>query len=278
MSFEAVDARLLEEEQSIWELFHENSKVSRYERHPTFPLHPSDSQIVRVMRRLRTVKRYTDFPKMPLPREWTAAEKSFDDLVLDRRTARSFGGGAISLPELAKTLYFSYGITADNAETDFPRPFRAAPSGGALFPLELYIYATRVEGLESGLYHFDPEDMSLDVLRTGDEIDRLAPILVQADLARQAAALVFVTAVFYRSTFKYGDRGYRFVLLEAGHLAENAILAAGSIELASASIGGFADREADRYLGIDGLSESTVYALLLGRPGSTGERAAGIAG
>jgi SagB-type dehydrogenase family enzyme len=92
---------------------------------------------------------------------------------------------------------------------------------------------------------------------------------VQADLARQAAALVLVTAVFYRSTFKYGDRGYRFVLLEAGHLAQNAILAAGSIQLASASIGGFADRDADRYLEVDGLSESTVYVLLLGRPASS---------
>jgi SagB-type dehydrogenase family enzyme len=269
VSFEAVDEWLVEEGQSLWELFHENSKVSRYERHPTFPFHPSDAQIVGVMRRLRTVKRYTDFPKVPLPREWTPADKSFDDLVLARRTARSFSGAAISLPELSKVLYFSYGITADNAETDFPRPFRAAPSGGALFPLELYVYATRVEGLEAGLYHFDPEDMSLDVLRRGDEIDRLASILVQADLARQASALVLVTAVFYRTTFKYGDRGYRFVLLEAGHLAENALLAAGSIELAAASIGGFADREADRFLGIDGLGESTLYMLLLGRPGST---------
>jgi SagB-type dehydrogenase family enzyme len=278
VSFDAVDERLLEEDQSVWELFHENSKMSRYERHPTFPFHPSDAQVVRVMRSLRTVKRYTDFPKVALPRELAPADKSFDDLVLERRTARSFGSGAISLPALAKILYFSYGITADNAETDFPRPFRAVPSGGALFPLELYLHATRVQGLESGLYHFDPEDMTLDVLRRGDEIDRLAPILVQADLARQAAALVLVTAVFYRSTFKYGDRGYRFVLIEAGHLAENAVLAAGSTGLASASIGGFADREVDRYLGIDGLSESTVYALLLGRPGSTAERAAGIAG
>lgn len=269
MPFEALDTWLLEEDQSIWELFHENSKVSRYERHPTFAFHPSDAQVVRVMRRLRTVKRYTDFPKVRLPQEWPPAGKSFDDLVLERRTARAFGAGTISVADLAKVLHFSYGVTTDNAATDFPRPFRAAPSGGALFPLELYVYATRVDGLEPGLYHFDPEDMTLDVLRTGDEGDRVAPIFVQADLAGQAAVIVFVTAVFYRSTFKYGDRGYRFVLLEAGHLAQNAILAAASIELASASIGGFGDRDADRYLGIDGLSESTVYALLLGRPYSS---------
>ena len=75
---------------------------------------------------------------------------------------------------------------------------------------------------------------------------------------------MFVTAVFFRSTFKYGDRGYRFVLLEAGHLAQNACLAAAALGLAAAPIGGYFDRDVDRQLRLDGLSESSVYALLLG--------------
>jgi SagB-type dehydrogenase family enzyme len=140
------------------------------------------------------------------------------------------------------------------------------PSGGALYPLELYLYAASVDGLERGLYHCDPLDGELDVLRTADLSEDVRHCLVQADLASGAAAIVFVTAVFERTTFKYGDRGYRFALLEAGHLAQNFCLAATAAGLASAPIGGYADRDVDRLLAVDGVTESTVYVLLLGTP------------
>jgi SagB-type dehydrogenase family enzyme len=88
--------------------------------------------------------------------------------------------------------------------------------------------------------------------------------MVQQDLVESAAAVIFITAIFARSTFKYGDRGYRFILLEAGHLAQNANLAAQGMGLATTNIGGYADRLVDRYLDLDGLNESTVYVLLIG--------------
>jgi SagB-type dehydrogenase family enzyme len=240
--------------------------MSRYERHPTYGVHPSDATIVRMMRRLRTVKPFTDAPKVALPTEVPTSDASFDDVVSTRTTARGFARGGISITQLAKVLFTSYGVTRDNVDTIFPRPFRSVPSGGALYPLELYVHVGHVDGLDPGLYHYDPEDHTLDVLRAGADPATVAGLLVQDDLARSAAAMIFVSAVFYRSTFKYGDRGYRFVLLEAGHLAQNAILCAHELGLASAPLGGYADRDVDRYLGFDGVSESTIYVLLFGPP------------
>ena len=272
-----IDEVVVEEEsQLVWELFHEGSKVSRFERHPTFVLHPSDHTVVRVMKRLQTVKPYRDAAKVALPTDEPPSPQPFEELALGRETARSFTPTPIGLGQLAKILHIGYGVTRDNAGTPYPRPFRAVPSGGALYPLELYVQAARVDGLAPGLYHYDPEDHCLDVLRVTDGTDDVAGLLMQPDLAASAAAVVFVSALFFRSTFKYGDRGYRFVLLEAGHLAQNALLAARSVGLAAAPIGGYADRDVDRYLGFDGLSESTVYVLLIGRSGPEG--AGGAAG
>jgi SagB-type dehydrogenase family enzyme len=94
----------------------------------------------------------------------------------------------------------------------------------------------------------------------------IIPHFIQKDLAMSAAAYVFISAVFARSTFKYGDRGYRFILFEAGHLAQNATLTAQEMGLATTNVGGYSDRAIDRYLGVDGLNESVIYIMLLGQP------------
>jgi SagB-type dehydrogenase family enzyme len=267
VSFEAIDRLLLSQgETALWEIFHENSKMSRYERHPTYGVHPSDEDIVQTMLELRRVKPYTDRPKVVLPTQVPPSTHDFDDVLWARTSARALAAEPIELEQLAKVLFMSYAVTRTNEGTHFPRPFRIVPSGGALYPLELYVVAVRVEGLAAGLYHYDSEDHSLDVLRVGDEIERVAEFFFQPDLAANSAAIVLVSAVFQRSDFKYGDRGYRFVLLEAGHLGQNAVLCAQELGLGAATIGGFLDRDVDRYLGFDGLSESTIYVVVLGRP------------
>lgn len=268
MGFDSIDEQLLRSEgDALWELFHENSKMSRHERRTIFPLPPSDAAVVQVMRRLRTVKPYRDRAKIALPEALPAATRSLDEVLVGRQTARRFGPGDIGLPQLAKILYMGYGVTRDNAGTPYPRPFRAVPSGGALYPLEIYAHAARVRGLSPGLYHYDPEEEALDVLREGDGSSDLAALVFQPELLSGAAAVVMISAVFLRTTFKYGDRGYRFALLEAGHVCQNATLTAGEMGLAAAPIGGYLDREVDRYLGLDGLTESVVYMLLIGRDG-----------
>ncbi|HEY5783806.1 MAG TPA: SagB/ThcOx family dehydrogenase [Microlunatus sp.] len=256
-----VDAFLLAEgDDVVWELFHENSKTSRAEPHIYFGHHPSDATVVAMMRGLRDVKPYTDRAKIELPAEGSVPA-DLDEVLLSRTSARAFAGGPVPVGELGGVLRRMQSVTRDNAGTDFPRPFRSAPSGGALYPLEVYVWARTVEGLRPGLYHYDPSAHELDDL---GEVD-LAGAFVQQDLVATAAAAILIGAVFFRSVFKYGERGYRFVLIEAGHVAQNALLACAGRGLAAVPIGGYFDREVDRALGLDGLHESVVYALLLGR-------------
>jgi SagB-type dehydrogenase family enzyme len=268
MPLEAIDNLLLTSDSNAnWELFHENSKTSFVEPHPTFKLWPSDEVIVGHMNMLRRVKPFTDAPKVELPRQLPGSTRSFDEVLFQRHTARAFDGEPIRLDQLAKVLIMSYGVNCINEGTIFPRPFRVMPSGGALYPLEIFVHASKVDGLAAGLYHYDPEDHNLDVLGERDDSDLILPLFVQQELARNAAAILFIAAVFGRTVFKYGDRGYRFVLLEAGHLAQNANLTAREMGLITANIGGYADRGVDRYLGLDGLNESAIYLMLLGHPG-----------
>ncbi len=218
------------------------------------------------MRNLQAVQPFRDCTKVLLPRQMPAATKSFDEALLQRETARSFSGGQISLTQLAKILFMSYGITYSKAESRFPRDLRTIPSGGALYPLEMYFASLNVSELEPGLYHFNPEEHNLDFLEAHDVNHSIDALFVQKEPAHSAAAVLFIAAYFSRTTFKYGDRGYRFALLEAGHLAQNALLTASEMGLGCAPIGGYFDRDVDRYLGLDGINQSVVYVILLGEP------------
>lgn len=266
MSLESVERQLINPERdTVWEVYHENSKMSWHDQYPINKMHLSDAAVVQMMRRLHDVKPFKGAPQVQLPSSMPASERSFDDVLFNRVSARQFNGGGVGVEQLAKILIMGYGVTRDNAGTHFPRPFRTIPSGGALYPLDIYVYAARVEGLEAGLYHYNPLKHSLDVLRIRDEAARISKFFIQGDLASKAAAVFFITATFARTTFKYGDRGYRFIFLEAGHLAQNANLTAQEMGLATTNVGGYVDRDVDRYLGLDGVNESTVYLMLVGQ-------------
>jgi SagB-type dehydrogenase family enzyme len=140
---------------------------------------------------------------------------------------------------------------------------RSVPSGGALYPLELYLVALRVDQFEPAVYHYNPYRHRLEHLRRAD-IESVAVALVDPQLLEGTAALVVLTAVFWRTRFKYGQRGYRFALLEAGHLVQNVVLAATALDIDALPLGGFYDSELDSLVAVDGLEESTVYAVLLG--------------
>lgn len=184
-----------------------------------------------------------------------------------RRSARSFSAEALPLPPLAALLRAGYGITGELRADAGVQPLRAAPSGGALYPLELTVASRRVDGLAPGLYHFDPLDDVLECTREGPVA--IAATTPFADIAAGAAAVIIVSAVFWRSRFKYGLRGYRFVLLEAGHVAQNVLLAAAALGLAAVPLGGFYDRRVDELLGVNGVDESALYLLCVGVPERT---------
>lgn len=246
------------------ELFHEASKI-----YPSFAARQARGvRLLESSRELqasaaRAVKRHRHLPAVELPAA-SFPEIAFELVLRARRSARTFAAAGLRLDELAALLYAAYGVTDSGGAPALP-PLRAVPSGGALYPLELYCVASAVAGLEPGLYHYDPLGHSLEVLQPGDVRRALVPAMVFPELVESCPALFLVGSLFWRSRFKYGLRGYRFVLLEAGHLAQNLLLACAALRLAAVPLGGFYDRRVDELLGFDGVNESTLYAICVGR-------------
>jgi SagB-type dehydrogenase family enzyme len=214
---------------------------------------------------MRSVLRRPQLPAVPLPPP-ELPETPLADAMLARRSVRSFGAGPLTLAQVATLLHAAYGVThtLDRPDGTPAAPLRSVPSGGALYPLEVYVLASRVDGLEPGLYHFDPLRRVLEVLRTEDPQPDLLEISTYPEIVGGSAVTWFVTLVVWRTRFKYGPRGYRFALLEAGHLAQNLLLTATALGLAAVPLGGFYDGRADAYLGVDGVHESTIYTLTAG--------------
>jgi len=183
-----------------------------------------------------------------------------------RRSIRDFADEPLSQESLALLLWAGQGITRRGFV-----PLRTAPSAGALYPVETYVCAGRVEGLRPGVYHWELPD------------ERLAPVSARGDVARAAceaalgqdmvaaAPVTFVwSAVWARSAEKYGDRALRYAYLDAGHLAENLHLAATSVGLGACMIGAFFDDAMNALIGVDGQDEAVIYAACVGKPRSEG--------
>jgi SagB-type dehydrogenase family enzyme len=248
------------------ETYHEASKLypSTATRQVAGALALAASPELQVSAR-RAVKRNLNRRALALPPP-KRAEVTLAEALLSRRSQRSFGSGGLTLHELATVLHAAYGLTSP-ATSDDPQPLRTVPSGGALYPLEVYAVLARVEGAETGLYHLDPLRQVLEVLSLGPSpLAALKEAAVYPEIVEGCAVTLLVTGMFWRSRFKYGLRGYRFTLLEAGHLVQNVVLMCAALELAAVPIGGFYDRPVDVLLGADGVNESIVYAVCLGRP------------
>jgi SagB-type dehydrogenase family enzyme len=209
----------------------------------------------------RAVKRHPHRPFVRLPRA-ELGDATLGDALAARRSRRVYGARSLRLDELATLLHAAYGVTG--TLDDPSREVRAAPSGGALFPLELYVASLRVDGLDTALFHFDPLRHGLELLRPISSHDEVARLTPYAELLGPSAAVVLVTGMLWRSRFKYGARAYRFTLLEAGHAAHGLLLAAAALGLAAVPVGGFFDRSVDAFLGADGVDEASLYLLAVG--------------
>ncbi len=209
---------------------------------------------------------YESYPAISLPMP-TRLDANLSDVIAARATARDLSPRSLSMEDLSTLLFCAYGETRDETASGFPRRFRVIPSGGAMYPLEIYVHATRIDGLKNGIYHYAPTGHLLHSLVEGDSTRRLSAALVQGRLALESSLLVFVTAIIERAEFKYGERAYRFALIEAGHLAQNFVLAAHAIGGGAVTVGGYFDREVDSILGLDGLRQSTIYILAFGGRG-----------
>lgn len=213
---------------------------------------------------------YKEYPqanktKLPSPREacsnpWEG--KSLQATLMQRRSIRHFEEKPISLVQLSYLLWASTGIQRIEGGYEF----RTAPSAGALYPIETYVIANDVSKLEQGLYHYSIRARKLDELQRGDLRWEITQAALGQDMCATAAAVFVWSAVFERCKWKYGQRAYRYVYLDAGHIAENLVLAAVSLNLGCCEIGALFDDEINGILGIDGEQESTILMAVVGVP------------
>ncbi|MDQ3067212.1 MAG: SagB/ThcOx family dehydrogenase [Actinomycetota bacterium] len=202
----------------------------------------------------RSSRRHPHRPRVQLPLA-PPSDARLDEMLSSRRSRAPQPGSQLELVDIA-TLASAY-------ESDPATGLRAVPSGGALYPLELYLLANRISGVEAGTYHLDPFDRALELLASGRP--DLGGVFVDASIADNAAAIAVLTGVFCRSRCKYGLRGYRFALLEAGHVMQAIALLATAIGVDALPLGGFYDARLDRLVRANGVDESVLYAVALGR-------------
>lgn len=207
-------------------------------------------------------KEYPDSSRVELPAFVPEELMSLDQALKTRRSVRNFQQKPISKAQLSYLLWASTGI--QRIEDGFQ--FRTAPSAGALYPIETYIVVNNVENLAKGLYHYSVKDHQLEQLKQGDYSTDIAEAALGQSMCAKAAAVFVWSAVFQRSKWKYGQRAFRYIYLDAGHIAENLALAAVSLRLGCCEIGALYDDRVNAILGIDGTGESVICMAVLGHP------------
>lgn len=252
-------------ESSLSEIFHENTKLTPISSR-VFRQSMAAFQASKILKKMtaQPYKKYSLADKAELPT--VEPDNALEETLAARRSQRRFTGKAISREQLSRLLYFSYGRTGDHGRK------RPVPSGGALYPLEIYVAARNVEGLEPWIYHYDVEEHSLDVVVREDRWPALKECLALQDMddPDTCSAVLFVTAIFERSTIKYQDRAYRMILMEAGEVGQSLALLATRLGLGSYFLGGFIDDALSDVLSIDGVGEAPLLPMILGVPEDEG--------
>lgn len=194
------------------------------------------------------------------------------EAIAARRSTREFTDAALSLEELSFLLWATQGITGvqrDEAGTVVQR-FRAAPSGGARYPLETYLAIQRVSGLAPGLYRYLPNEHELLLVREDAQISAKVQAACYGTPSVGKAALVFVwAAVPYRTEWKYTYLAHRMIAMEAGHVCENLYLAAESCGTGCCALLSYHQPQVDALLSVDGEDEFAIYVAAVGKPADT---------
>jgi SagB-type dehydrogenase family enzyme len=176
---------------------------------------------------------------MKLPRAKTEGTVSLETTIKSRRTIRSFASTPLTLEQLAQLFWAAQGITGAGGYK------RAAPSGGALYPMDVYGVAgvNCVEGIEAGIWHYQPRDHSVLVVSKGDLRSEVARASLSQMWMADAPVSFVITSEYERITGKYGKRGVRYAMIEAGHVGQNIFLQSEALGLGAGIVGAFDDRD-----------------------------------
>ena len=199
--------------------------------------------------------------EVPLPEPCLRGALSVEEALARRRSVREYAEAPLTLDQLAQLLWAAQGTT------ERTHGLRTAPSAGALYPLEVYVAAERVDGLRSGVYRYVPGRHSLALVLEGSVGEQLCHDALSQAALRDAPATLALAAVFARTTTKYGERGRRYVSMEVAHAAENVSLQATALGLGTVVIGAFDDGSVKGTLGMRA-DEEPLYLMPVGWPRS----------
>jgi SagB-type dehydrogenase family enzyme len=213
------------------------------------------------------VKTYPGRPRVHLPDPSRRLGDQLPEVLLARRTHRSFGSGSVSLEQLSVLLRLTWGFTSHIRWPGLGRlPVKTSPSGGARHSLEAYLWCSRVSALARGVYHYRPDRHELELLKAGIRADRMAQLCGYQDWVNDCSVLFVMTSVLARVMWRYQDsRAYRVILLEAGHFCQTFCLVATWLGLAPFCTAALYDEKIENDLGLNA-DEAVLYAAGVGMP------------
>lgn len=194
--------------------------------------------------------------KLPEPRD--DSETSIEEVLSKRRSIRAYKSEPLTLAEVSQLLWAAQGITST------ARGFRTAPSGGALYPLEVYVVIGNVNGVTKSVYKYKPHAHELVKVRDKDVRKELAAAALRQTCIGAGSIVIVFSAIYERTTRKYGDRGIRYVHIEIGHAAQNIFLQAVSLDLGTVTVGAFRDDKVKNILNMPN-EEHPLYLMPVGK-------------
>jgi SagB-type dehydrogenase family enzyme len=206
-------------------------------------------------------KTYPEAEPLPLSQPDFSEAANLWQCLARRRSERDTTQDPLSGEELSKILWAAQGITA----TAGMYLLRTAPSAGALYPFETYLYVHRVEGLSQGIYHFNVAEFGLARLKEGDFNQIITAAALGQPVVRKAAVVLIWTAMMLRCMEKYRERAVRYIPMDLGHVCQNVQLAATALGLGSCPIGAFYDDEMNELIEVDGEEETVLYMVTVGK-------------
>lgn len=197
-----------------------------------------------------------------LPAVPQTGNTSLTEALWQRRSVRQYADEPLALADLAFTLWAAQGVNRPGRFGG--QPGRTAPSAGATYQLELYVLAGDVADLQPGVYHYDRADHALRKIKDGDLRDELASAALGQTTLADAPATIAIAADYERTTGRYGERGIRYVDMEAGHAGQNIYLAAASRGLGTVAVGAFHDQRVNNVLDIPD-KQTVIYLFPVGK-------------
>ena len=243
---------------SLSNMFHENTKIFQFDSEKiireykrVFPFYESIVEDIHF-------KCYPRFRQVELPKGITK------DIASTFYHVNEFQPKALSKTVISEILSKCAGAYKGK-DKDWDSSIRPYPSFGSRYPLELYPVILLSTDIERGLYHYNVKINTLETIKSGDFSTQISDYVGEKGLLKNASMLVLISAIFMRSRMISGDRGYRYVLFEAGHLGQNFLRVLSHIDLACNFIGEFLDDEFNKLLDLDGIQESVIYAIAIGQ-------------